>query len=155
VKSRAKPKRKKLQPKPRPKSRRKPEPKPRSRRGPSAQERRLLALARELTLLARGGQPPADALGAALRLVGARGAPSRPPLDKSQRLALAWAREQARLALGELVDGTGGSRKDLSRDSLAWLLLAAGEALAFEPADAAADRVQALLDFVRGVIPRD
>jgi hypothetical protein len=135
--------------------RKKPRPKPRPRRAPSPQERRLLALARELTLLARGGRPSAEALGEALRLVSTGGSASRPPLDKSQRLALAWAREQARLALGELVDGAGGTRKDLGRDSLAWLLLAAGEALAFEPADAAADRVQALVDFIRGVGPRD
>jgi hypothetical protein len=67
-------------------------------------------------------------------------------------LALGWAREQARLALRDVLDRAakaGAVRTDLDRDTLAWLLLAAGEALRHEPPDAVPDRLRALLELVR------
>jgi hypothetical protein len=126
----------------------------------SPEETRLLALARELTALAGSGRPPADALTDALLRIGAGAAPGRRSLDKARRLALAWAREQARLALAELLEraarvGRVRVRRDVGTGTLAWLLLAAGEALAREPADVAADRVQALIDFIGAAGPRD
>jgi hypothetical protein len=71
--------------------------------------------------------------------------------DKTARLALGWAREQVRLAL---VDGLARGRHaglvhasgDL--DTLAWLWLAACEALAHDVPGAAPDRVSALATFL-------
>ena len=67
--------------------------------------------------------------------------------DKTLTLALAWARENVRLALEEVLErsphqGTlpGGA------DTRAWLLLAACEAIAHEPPAAGADRLRALLE---------
>jgi hypothetical protein len=68
--------------------------------------------------------------------------------DKTGALALAWAREQVRLALEELVrraPARGGWPDAATR---AWLLLAAAESIAHEPPAAAADRLRALLDLV-------
>jgi hypothetical protein len=125
----------------------------RTSRAPSAEELRLLGLARELTAVARSGRPPAEALAEALDRISAGATPRRRPTDKARRLAVAWAREQARLPLTEMLEraaGTGGTRRDVAATTLAWLLLAAGEALAREPAEAAADRVQAVVEFIRG-----
>jgi hypothetical protein len=68
-------------------------------------------------------------------------------------LALAWAREQVRLGIEEILvreSGAGRVRRDLPLDALAWLALAGCEAAAHEPPGAAADRFALLLDFVRG-----
>jgi hypothetical protein len=129
----------------------------RSSRAPSAEELRLLGLARELTALAHSGRPAIEVLGEALGCISAGAVPRRRPLDKARRLALAWAREQARLALTEMLERaarSGSARHDVGASTLAWLMLAAGEALAREPAEAAADRVQAIVDFLRAPVPR-
>jgi hypothetical protein len=116
-----------------------------------ATERELLALARDVTALGTLD-------GALARLVpvppssGPTGDVAR-AATKQRALALAWAREQARLALREVVERAaiaGAARRDVDADTLAWLLLAAGEALAREPAEAVPDRVRALAAFVRG-----
>jgi len=72
--------------------------------------------------------------------------------DKTARLALAWAREQVRLAVAEVLQHARAKRTlrpDGDVDTLAWLLLAACEALAHEPASAVSDRTQALVAFLR------
>jgi hypothetical protein len=73
--------------------------------------------------------------------------------DKTARLALAWAREQLRLALVDALHRAGAAgavRRDLPDDTLAWLWLAASEGLAHEPPAAVADRVHALAAFLAG-----
>jgi hypothetical protein len=122
---------------------------------PAEAERRLLALARELEGLG------ADALPRAIRCVAAAYAPDgdlpaavqRAWLasrgDKTATLALAWAREQVRLVLYELIAATPPSARGtlpLPADTLAWLILAACESLAHEPPAAAADRLRLLLE---------
>lgn len=119
----------------------------------------LLRLARELAALAHDTHAPASALAAALgRLTPVPDAPRRParPKQKLQQLEHAWAREQACLALADLIERAarvGAARRDVSPPLLAWLLLAAADALAHEPVDAVGDRVQMLRDFLR--LPRD
>ncbi|PYN77639.1 MAG: hypothetical protein DMD96_23860 [Candidatus Rokuibacteriota bacterium] len=69
--------------------------------------------------------------------------------DKTASLALGWAREQLRLSLEEtIVHGPRETRRALALgpDTLAWLLLAACEAIAYEPPSAVADRVRAVLE---------
>lgn len=112
-------------------------------------ERRLLDLARAL---------PADGPNA-VRVVADAYRPDGPlPLalaetwiagrrDKTRALALAWAREQLRLALEDALRGAATFAEPAT---LAWLVLAACEALAHEPPSAAADRLAALLDMVGG-----
>jgi hypothetical protein len=140
---------------PRARARRRAAPPPRARR-PGPAESGLLALARTLSAL------PWDAGSAgALRLLAdahAPGAPlpgamaaawARARDDKTAALALAWAREQVRLALEEILarepppTALGG---DVA--TRAWLLLAAVESLAHEPPAAAADRLRLLLELV-------
>jgi hypothetical protein len=73
--------------------------------------------------------------------------------DKTARLALAWAREQVRLAFLDLLQRArtaGRLRADVDVETLAWLWLAACEALAHEPPGAVPDRVHALAIFLRG-----
>jgi hypothetical protein len=121
---------------------------------PRGAERELLALARELTAL------PADASVAdALRRLAAAYAPDaalpraaagawlRGRGDKTAALALAWAREQVRLALEERL-ARAGARGAIAADpaTRAWLLLAAAEAIAQEAPAAAADRLRTLLE---------
>src|SRR5882724_4727199 len=104
----------------------------------SEAERRLLSLARELGGLGR------DALPRALRALATAYAPDAP---LSRAVALAWAREQVRLALQELVEATPPSARGgvaTPPATLAWLLLAAAEALAQEPPSAVPDRLKAL-----------
>ena len=119
---------------------------------PSEAERRLLDLARELS--ARGAD-----VSAALHLLAAAHAPDAPlpramaqarirgGEDKTAGLALAWAREQVRLALEEIL-ARAPRRGALGAtvETRAWLLLAAAESIAHEPPAAAADRLRALLD---------
>src|SRR5438105_502778 len=117
---------------------------------PSEAERRLLALARELGGLGRGAQGARQRAPPPLR-PGGRRAVARAFLatrgDKTGALALAWAREQVRLALQELLEATLPSAHGgpvAPPEALAWLLLAGAEALAQEPASAVADRLRAL-----------
>lgn len=120
---------------------------------PGATERSLLRLARELAALGRRESSPVAALERALTsLAGASGGPPPRGSEKVRRLALGWAREQVRLALEELLEAgakAGALRNDIAPGFLAWLLLAATEALAREVPDAVADRLQALHELVR------
>jgi len=124
----------------------------------------LLKLAREIAALARERPPGPTTLAAALEKLGAAfTSPNLQPLamleawkktrdDKTRFLALAWAREQLRLALQELIQrltDTTHARADVAPATLAWLLLASCEALAYEPAAAVPDRIGVLLDFTR------
>ena len=77
--------------------------------------------------------------------------PPRKGSDKAAGLALAWAREQVRLAVVELLQHARAAqrlRPDGDIETLAWLCLAAGEALAHESADTAPDRLHALTTFL-------
>ncbi len=100
------------------------------------------ALAQALDHLAHAFRPDA-ALPAALAA-----ATARVRGDKARLLALAWAREQVRLSLGEILERAGGvkrARAELPVEALAWLLLAGFEALAHEPPEARPDRIRTLL----------
>ena len=126
-----------------------------------AQRLRVLLVASEVSPLAKTGGlgDVAAALPRALRALAAAYAPDAPLSravahaflatrgDKTGALALAWAREQVRLALQELVEATPPSARGgvaTPAEMLAWLLLAAAEALALEPPSAVADRLKAL-----------
>ena len=104
---------------------------------------------------AKGDQP----VGAVLRVLAAAYAPTAPlPRavarawlagrgDKTQTLALAWARENVRLALEEtLVRAPYQGTLPGAADSRASLLLAACEAIAQEPPAAGVDRLRTLLE---------
>jgi len=123
---------------------------------------RLLTLAQEVAALARGGAG-AHALAAAVqKLAAAFGPPASLPgdvfqawvrsrSDKTATLALAWAREQVRLGLQDVVERTPRlprSRIDADAATIAWLLLAACEAIAQEPPSAVGDRVRAILELI-------
>jgi hypothetical protein len=135
---------------------------PRAAVRPTDAERRLLALAREMEALG------ADALPRAVRALAAAYAPEgelstvvhRAWLaardDKTARLALAWAREQLRLGLQDVIEATPPSargRLPLPAETLAWLVLAACESLAHEPPSAAADRLRLLLELTGRAAP--
>jgi hypothetical protein len=130
----------------------------------SGAERGLLALASELEGLG------ADALPRAVRALAAASAPDAelPKIvyrawlatreDKTATLALAWAREQLRLGLQEVIEATPPSLRGtltLPSETLAWLLLAACESLAYEPPSAVADRLRLLLDLTGRATPPD
>jgi len=68
--------------------------------------------------------------------------------EKTASLALSWAREQVRLSLEETIVRSLRGRPPLGLppDTLAWLLLAACEAIAYEPPSAVADRVRTVLE---------
>jgi hypothetical protein len=68
--------------------------------------------------------------------------------EKTASLALSWAREQVRLSLEETIARAPRTRPalGLAPDTLAWLLLAACEAIAHEPPSAVADRVRTVLE---------
>jgi hypothetical protein len=68
--------------------------------------------------------------------------------EKTATLALSWAREQVRLSLEETIARSPRSRPPigLAPETLAWLLLAACEAIAHEPPSAVADRVRTVLE---------
>jgi hypothetical protein len=121
---------------------------------PSEAETRLLALARQLAAL-----PRAAGLAAAVRTLADAHAPdaalpralARARLasrgDKTAILAVAWAREQVRLAVEEIAArAPRAAAPTTDVPTLAWLLLAAAESLAQEPPAAVADRLRALLD---------
>jgi hypothetical protein len=137
-------------------------PPPRAPARPTDAERRLLALAREMEALG------ADALPRAVRALAGAYAPEgelatavhRAWLaardDKTARLALAWAREQLRLGLQDVIEATPPSargRIPLPAETLAWLVLAACESLVHEPPSAAADRLRLLLELTGGAAP--
>lgn len=116
-------------------------------------ERRLLELARAL---------PADGADAVRAVAHAYRAEEPLPRalvdawiaarrDKTRALALAWAREQVRLALEDALRGPATFAEPAT---LAWLVLAGCEALAHEPPSAAADRLAALLELVAGAAAR-
>ncbi len=68
--------------------------------------------------------------------------------EKTASLALCWAREQLRLSLEETIARSPRARPalGLAPDTLAWLLLAACEAMAHEPPSAVTDRVRTVLE---------
>jgi hypothetical protein len=118
-------------------------------------ERRLLALAQRL---GAGVDDPAGLAAALSTLTAQYAADAALPRamcgawlgsrkDKTAALALAWAREQVRLALRDVLERarTRGAL-GVDADTLAWLLLAACEALAYEPSSAVADRVRVLFE---------
>ena len=128
---------------------------------PTPAEKRLLGLSREIARLP---------LVAALGKLAAAWAPGAPLLrdvaqawmrsrgNKTSALALAWAREQVRLSLQEIVEATPKDQRgriEATPDTLAWILLAGCEALAHEPASAVADRVRALLELIGHAAPPD
>jgi hypothetical protein len=144
----------------RPRAQRRPPPPPPPPPQSLAAETLLLDLARALTA---PGVAKAGDLAGAVALTAAAYAPDgalaaalrsdwpRVASDKTAALALAWAREQVRVALVDLLQHARDAR--LLRaggavDTLAWLWLAACEALAHEPRSAVADRVQALVGFL-------
>jgi hypothetical protein len=71
--------------------------------------------------------------------------------DKAAHLAIGWAREQIRVALAEALQRAreaGVARTDVDADVLAWLWLAACEAVAHEPPTAVGDRAETLAAFL-------
>jgi hypothetical protein len=166
VRTRRSPKKSRVRPKPRSKVERK----PRARKvraprvkipPPDPAELRLLELAQELAHLARNAENSQALAAPVLKLAAAYG-PSAPlpqevfrawvrsRTDKTAALALAWAREQVRLGLQEVVERTKGarSRVDVDAETLAWILLAGCEAIAQEPPSAGADRVRTMLQLI-------
>jgi hypothetical protein len=125
-------------------------------------ETELLRLAREVHAIHHGDDAPAAHLPAALaRLTSAyTGGPLPRAMfhawlhrggDDRAALALAWAREQLRLALEEMLHdeiGGGRARPDVPAPTLAWLLLAACEALAHEPPGSVDERVDMLATLI-------
>ena len=65
--------------------------------------------------------------------------------DKTAALALAFARENLRLALEEVLARAPRGALPGGPETRSWLVLAACEAIALEPREAAADRLRALL----------
>jgi len=66
-------------------------------------------------------------------------------------LAIGWAREQIRVALAEALERGRAARvvrADIDADVLAWLWLAACEAIAHEPPSAVGDRADTLAAFL-------
>jgi len=124
----------------------------------SEAESGLLALARELAAQPASGEPLT-----ALQRLAAAHAPDAPlpravarawieaREDKTAALRLAWAREQVRLTLEDIL-ARAPQRGGLpgGADTRAWLLLAAAESLAYEPPAAAADRLKTLLSLAGG-----
>ena len=119
---------------------------------PILAETRLLALARDIAHLP---------LPAAIDRLAAAWAPNAPLPgelaaawtrshgDKTAALALAYAREQVRFSLQEIVEALPSAKRDGSgaaAETLAWIMLAACEALAHEAPTAVPDRVRAILE---------
>jgi hypothetical protein len=132
---------------------------------PSTAETALLALARTLTALTRPEITPRVTLTTALDVLAIAfqaGEPlpralahvrSAALADEARTLAVTWAREQLRLSLGEILGraaAAGDVQVALSAESLAWLVLAACEALADEPPQAAPDRLRLLAEWLLG-----
>jgi hypothetical protein len=133
---------------------------------PSPAELMLLGLARDIDPPPASGGGSRPALAAVVEHVASAFDPGAPlpralyqawvdsRTDKTRALALAWAREQLRLGLEDVLNAAG--RPDAPRaipgPTLAWLLLAAFESLAHEPAAAVSDRVRALLDLAGATV---
>jgi hypothetical protein len=132
---------------------------------PSPSETALLTLARALTTLTTSGGSARAAVTTALDMLGSAFAPGAPLpralaqaknaalADATRALAVAWSREQLRLSLGEILAraaAAGDLRVALPTEPLAWLVLAACEALADEPREAAPDRVRLLVEWLTG-----
>jgi hypothetical protein len=124
-------------------------PRRRRRRGPRV-ESRLLPLAREVGAIAKALDPPGvrrdRALGAITRTFAGDPGLTAALLDEWRQarsdehlaLALAWAREQVRGALQEILESgvaAGAVRKEPDAAALAWIVLAACEALLREAPD--------------------
>jgi hypothetical protein len=126
-------------------------PRPDGARAPD--ETRLLRLARDVSVLAGSEPVPADVIDVLVdRLAAACAAPRARRRDKTRVLALAWAREQLRLAVRDVLDraaDAGQARTDVDRDVVAWLVVAATDALAHDPPEALPDRARALAQFLR------
>lgn len=131
---------------------------------PSPAETALLALARTLTAETGGDLAPraavmklldvlAHAFQAGARLPRALARARTARTDEARALAMAWAREQLRLSVGEILAraaDAGELSVALPAESVAWLVLAACEALADEPPQAAPDRLRLLADWLTG-----
>jgi hypothetical protein len=119
---------------------------------PTPAEKRLLALSREIARLP---------LAAAIEKLASAWAPNAPLPgevakawtrsrgDKTAALALAYAGEQVRLSLQEILQALPPDRRGpigAAPETLAWILLAACEAIAHEPPSAVSDRVRTLLE---------
>ena len=128
---------------------------------PAPAELLLLDLAKELAELTRDAESPRALSLPLLKLAAAYGPSESLPhevfrawvrsrSDKTAALALAWAREQVRLGLQEVVERAKGarSRVEIDSETFAWLLLAACEAVAQEPPAAVPDRIRALLRLI-------
>ncbi len=126
---------------------------------PLTVEHALLSLAREISAIADRDPSPARGLSTALDALAVafrRDAPLpralaearlRPRRDKAKMLALAWAREQLRLALQEILERAakaGQLATNVPPAPLAWIVFVACQALADEPPEAAADRLRML-----------
>ena len=132
---------------------------------PRGAEAALLALARELQGIGAAEPSPRRALAIALEHL-ARAFAVDAPLaaaltqaslparrTKTAALALAWAREQVRLGLEEMflrADGETPRPSSVPGATRAWLAMAACEALARETREAAADRLQSLIQWAIG-----
>jgi hypothetical protein len=126
-------------------------------RPPGPAESALLSLARQLSAL-----PPDASSAAALEILAGAHAPGAPlPRalatawarardDKTAALALAWAREQVRLALEEILAREPRRPPLGDVGTVAWLLLAAVESIAHDLPAAATDRLRVLLDLISG-----
>ena len=123
----------------------------------------MLALARTLTALHRPEVPPRVIVTTALDVLAIAfqaGAPLPRALaqarsaalgNETRTLPIAWAREQLRLSLGEILGraaAAGDVHPALPAESLAWLALAACEALADEPPHAVPDRLKLLAEWL-------
>jgi hypothetical protein len=128
---------------------------------PSPAETALLALARTLTALARPEIVPRVTVTTALDVLAIAFQPGAPLpralaqarnaalADETRALAVAWAREQLRLSLGEILERAGGDvRPALPPESLARRVLAPCESLADEPPHAVPDRLKLLAEWL-------
>ena len=118
---------------------------------PTRAEALLLALAKDLADAPLDGalRKLADAFAPSAELPReVYGAWIKSRREKTTTLALSWAREQLRLSLEEMIARSPRARPagGLPPDTLAWLLLAACEAIAHEPPSAVADRVRIVLE---------
>ena len=118
---------------------------------PTRAEALLLALAKDLASAPLDGalRKLADAFAPSAELPReVYGAWIKSRREKTTSLALSWAREQLRLSLEETIARSPRIRPagGLRPDTLAWLLLAACEAIAHEPPSAVADRVRIVLE---------
>ena len=123
----------------------------------------MLALAARLSTIAAEGEPPGTPVRLALgELLGAY-APEAPlasalldarrvvRADKRAALALAWAREQVRLAVEDLLTREVKAdrlRPSLPVEAIAWVVLVVAESLVNDLPGAAVDRGETLLALV-------